>query len=107
MADSKDKDPLPASNTPLFAASEKIQKINDAFVSIIMVIIIYVVVHGNIIKMKVVHHLNLLQQNSIQAHVKKKWKLFGWKKKHYIKNLKMQGKKLVIYCYIVNRRKDV
>ena len=29
-----------------------------------MVIIIYVVVHGNIIKMKVVHHLNLLQQNS-------------------------------------------
>ena len=24
MADSKDKDPLPASNTPLFAASEKI-----------------------------------------------------------------------------------
>ena len=30
MADSKDKDPLPASNTPLFAASEKIQKINVA-----------------------------------------------------------------------------
>ena len=30
MADSKDKDPLPASNTPLFAASEKIQTINVA-----------------------------------------------------------------------------
>ena len=30
MADSKDKDSLPASNTPLFAASEKIQKINVA-----------------------------------------------------------------------------
>ena len=30
MADSKDNDPLPATNTPLFAASEKIQKINVA-----------------------------------------------------------------------------
>ncbi|MEO1861574.1 MAG: DNA gyrase subunit A, partial [Verrucomicrobiia bacterium] len=30
MADSKDNDPLPASNTPLFAASEKIQTINVA-----------------------------------------------------------------------------
>ena len=30
MADSKDNDPLPVSNTPLFAASEKIQKINVA-----------------------------------------------------------------------------
>ena len=30
MAKSKDNDPLPASNTPLFAASEKIQKINVA-----------------------------------------------------------------------------
>ena len=30
MADSKDNDPLPASNTPLFASAEKIQKINVA-----------------------------------------------------------------------------
>ena len=30
MADSKDNDPLPVSNTPLFASAEKIQKINVA-----------------------------------------------------------------------------
>ena len=30
MADSKDNDPLPVSNTPLFASTEKIQKINVA-----------------------------------------------------------------------------